>query len=134
MLLNSHTTLLSLSNTCLIPLMPPHGPVAVVYSLLASLIASLSGTTVSLKQAQTAQRQGCKGRQTQWKSMSIVNALQGHIILVKRIKISEEADTLHNCYFIWKVKIGTISYLLSPQMDCILFSSLSDFFHLTFTQ
>lgn len=86
--------------------MPPHGPVAAVYSLLASLMASLSGTTMSLKQAQTAQREGCKGRQTQWKSMSIVNALQGHIILVKRIKISEEADALHNCYSKWKLKLG----------------------------
>ncbi len=60
---------------------------------------------MSLKQAQTAQREGCKGRQTQWKSMSIVNALQGHIILVKWIRISEEADALQDLFInLFKIK------------------------------
>ena len=61
---------------------------------------------MSLKQAETARRESYTGRQTQWKSISIVDPLQGHIILVKWIQISEEADAFHNSYFRWKLKLG----------------------------
>lgn len=70
-------------------------------------------------------------RQTRWKSISIVNAPQGHIIPVKRIKISEEAGALHNCYFRWRLKVTAShhKWMAFPQVCTFLllmfFSSFS---------